>query len=134
MNIQSELARIEREIDRRYERNPDDPKLEELEAKADELAEEQNKIDDAFKKREQEAKAAHKAKLNDILNLEKLGKLDIIIDKYGGDFIDYYHVSNLTVTSSVSDGQWTCKTDKACQKKIRQLVLYHVYNHYFRDK
>lgn len=129
MNLKSRLAKLENEIDVIYGKNPDDPRLEELEAQADELAGELTAINDIILAEEKAKKDAHQAKINDIRNLDKLGKTDELISKYGDEFVDDYHVDTATITSLVSDEQWTVDDTS---KKLRQLLYYRIYDTYIR--
>jgi hypothetical protein len=128
MNLKSRLAKLENEIDVISGRNPDDPRLEELEAQADKLADELTAIDEIILSEERAKKAAHQAKIDDIRNLDKLGRTDDLINKYGDEFVDDYCVDT-TITSLVSDEQWTVDDT---HKKLRQLLYYRIYDTYIR--
>ena len=51
MSLQAKLNKVEREIELLFDQNPDHPRLEELEAEANDLVDELNAIEEAYQKR-----------------------------------------------------------------------------------
>ena len=129
------LMQIEAMIDDLYDRDPNDPRIHILEAQADELAEELNKIQERteaqLKEEELKRKERKAAIVADIIQLNKDSKWDEMIAKYGGEFIDNYEIQGNSVLSFAKGEVNTWEVDDP-EKKLRQLLVWRIYDHYVR--
>lgn len=138
MSSRARLMKIEAELDLLYDR-PQTPevlaRIEVLEKEADDIAEDVIKVEELIRKREREEQEAKAAKLEDIRRLNKEGRMDELVAKYGHEFIDDYHVDGNTITSKVAredqNSQWT---EEDVDAKLRQLLYYRIYDNYIRER
>ena len=100
-----------------------------LNAEADQLADEKSKVEEAFLACQKAKEAELKAKIERIRTLDKLGKTDQMIEEFGQEFINDYSVDGHTITSSVSEEQWTVDD---VDSKLRLLLYYRIYDNYVR--
>lgn len=136
MSLRTKLHKIENELDRLYEQDSINPRIEELEQEANDIQDELNAIEDRInanvKKREEEQAAIDTARVAEVIDLHRKGKWDLMIEKFGGEFLDRYDIQGNTVISYARENSvQTWEVDDS-QKKLRQLLVWTIYNYYVR--
>jgi len=70
-----------------------------------------------------------------------MGKMDVMIQHFGMRFFEDYRIGEDNSVVSFAESRdpnqnkiWLCETREEANAKVKQLVYYRVYDHFFRDE
>jgi predicted nuclease with TOPRIM domain len=138
----SSLKAIEDKLDYLYTYDPTSPEIEELEAEADALVEEQERLEaQANQYRAARAKADKLKQFRSTIESKYKDKFDSYPDWEKWAFSLYTIDENFKVTSTAKNwdpekgqGEWFCSDQLEALEKIEQLVAYKYYDYFVRSE
>lgn len=135
MSLRSRLNQIEAMIANIEDQDPNDPRLRILEAEANELNDQLQLVIELSEaqQREQELRRQEEDAriMADVIELKATNQWDLMITRYGAQFVEQYEIQGNTVLSYAKEEVQTWTVDDP-QKKLRRLLTYRIYDHYVR--
>lgn len=111
---------------------------EQYESEADKLASHETKQQEKTKL----AELDKQYKIATISDMIDMGRTDQLVAMYGDEFVGDYETrkegDEQVIYSSVArddqPGRWVCPSDDEAKAKLKQLLYYRIYDHYYRNR